>query len=246
MKTGLLVSVRDAEEALDAVAAGADLIDLKEPRHGSLGAVETTVMREVVSAVAERAPMSAALGELLESPPLDNVPPGIQLAKLGLAGCAAHADWPDRLASAIRQLPDRVGAVAVAYADWDRAGAPAPEQVLGTAVRLGCRAVLVDTWKKDSGGLLDLWTMAECERFVARVRAAGLMAVIGGSLTAEGLRRLLPAAPDYLAVRGAACDTDRAGRLSAERVRELAKIVRRMPAEADSARRDACSGSARA
>jgi uncharacterized protein (UPF0264 family) len=36
--TGLLVSVRDAAEAADALAGGADLIDVKEPNAGSLGA----------------------------------------------------------------------------------------------------------------------------------------------------------------------------------------------------------------
>ncbi|HVU88940.1 MAG TPA: (5-formylfuran-3-yl)methyl phosphate synthase [Pirellulales bacterium] len=226
MKTKLLVSVRDASEAVDALAAGTDLIDLKEPRRGSLGAVEPHVMREVVAAVAGRAPVSAALGELLDNPPLADVPPGIQLAKLGLAGCSAQTNWPDRLADAIGRLPEGVQAVAVAYADGGRADAPAPDQVLDVARRLGCRAVLVDTWQKGAGGLLDLWTVERCASFVAQVHEARLMAVIGGSLTVDGLRRLLPIAPDYLAVRGAACDADRAGRLSFDRVRELAAIVR--------------------
>jgi uncharacterized protein (UPF0264 family) len=246
MKTGLLVSVRDAAEALDALSAGADLIDLKEPRRGSLGAVEAAVMREVVAAVAQRAPMSAALGELLEDPPVDQVPSGIQLAKLGLAGCAAHRDWPDRFAAAVQGFPERTRAVVVAYADWRRAGAPAPEEVLEAAAPLGCRAVLVDTWKKDAGGLLDLWTPAECERFVVRVHAAGLMAVIGGSLRADGMRQLLPIAPDYLAVRGAACANDRAGRLSADRVRELASIVRQQRADSGAASSFVTAGPTRA
>ncbi len=55
--TGLLVSVRDAEEAADAVAAGADLIDVKEPRGGSLGATSPAVMAEVVRSVAGRRPV---------------------------------------------------------------------------------------------------------------------------------------------------------------------------------------------
>ncbi len=154
------------------------------------------------------------------------MPPGIPLVKLGLAGCAAHADWPDRFADAVYRLTEKIQAVAVAYADWGRATAPAPAHVLDAAVRLGCRAVLVDTWKKDAGGLLDLWTIDQCASFVNQVRGAGLMAVVGGSLTADGLRRLLPLRPDYLAVRGAACGTDRAGELSAERVRALAHIIR--------------------
>ena len=33
--TGLLISVRDAEEARAALAGGAGLVDIKEPRRGS-------------------------------------------------------------------------------------------------------------------------------------------------------------------------------------------------------------------
>ena len=37
---GLLVSVRSAAEALSALAGGADVIDVKEPNRGSLGAAD--------------------------------------------------------------------------------------------------------------------------------------------------------------------------------------------------------------
>ena len=42
--TGLLVSVRSAEEAITAVKAGADLIDVKEPARGPLGMAEAEVV----------------------------------------------------------------------------------------------------------------------------------------------------------------------------------------------------------
>ena len=65
--TGLLVSVRSAAEALVAMAGGADLIDVKEPSRGSLGAVDPEVLSEICDAVGGRLPISAALGELAES-----------------------------------------------------------------------------------------------------------------------------------------------------------------------------------
>ncbi|MFM7835691.1 MAG: (5-formylfuran-3-yl)methyl phosphate synthase, partial [Planctomycetaceae bacterium] len=37
MTVRLLVSVRSADEAVVAATGGADIIDIKEPRHGSLG-----------------------------------------------------------------------------------------------------------------------------------------------------------------------------------------------------------------
>ena len=50
--TKLLVSVRCAEEATAALAGGADIIDVKEPRRGSLGRADDRVIREVMEVVA--------------------------------------------------------------------------------------------------------------------------------------------------------------------------------------------------
>ena len=63
--TGLLVSVRSAAEARIALEAGADLIDVKEPRRGALGAADPAVWKDVCRAVAGRVPVSVALGELV-------------------------------------------------------------------------------------------------------------------------------------------------------------------------------------
>jgi uncharacterized protein (UPF0264 family) len=225
MKTRLLVSVRDRDEALDALAAGADWIDLKEPHRGALGWVDANVMREVVAALGARVSLSVALGELLDGPAIDDLPPGIQLAKLGLAGCASQADWPEQLATAASTLPAGTGAVAVIYADDELAGAPPAADVLRLAVRIGCQAGLVDTWRKDAGGLLDHWTIEQCAAFVRHSHEDGLMAVLAGSLTADCIARLLPLGADYVAVRGAACSESRTGRLCSEKVRVLAELV---------------------
>ena len=46
--TRLLVSVRDALEARVAMGAGVDLIDVKEPRRGSLGRASNSVVAAVL------------------------------------------------------------------------------------------------------------------------------------------------------------------------------------------------------
>ena len=65
--TRLLVSVRSVEEARVALDAGVDLIDFKEPRRGSLGAVDASTAAEIVQAIGGRAPLSMACGELIAS-----------------------------------------------------------------------------------------------------------------------------------------------------------------------------------
>ena len=47
----MLVSVRDVAEAREAMRAGVDFIDLKEPSAGALGGLALPVIREVVAAL---------------------------------------------------------------------------------------------------------------------------------------------------------------------------------------------------
>ena len=232
--TKLVISVRSRDEALVALSAGADVIDVKEPSRGSLGAAEPATLAAVVCCVAGRAPVSAALGELLDvidselsESAAANIPAELLFAKFGLAGCGKHVDWQQRWEQALGQFPQGVAAVGVVYADWQAALAPPPAQVIAAAGRLGCRVVLVDTFAKDGRGLLDLWTLQEVNMHVEACREHGLQSALAGSLRTETLRQVLPLAPDYVAIRGAACDGHRGGSLSASKVRQLAEVVSR-------------------
>ena len=62
-KTGLLVSVRSADEVAAALEGGADIIDVKEPAKGPLGMAEAEVVAAVVDRVKGKVPVSAAMGE---------------------------------------------------------------------------------------------------------------------------------------------------------------------------------------
>jgi len=177
--------------------------------------VATDVVRGAVELVDGRLPVSAALGELIDWDPraAAALPAGLAFAKLGLAGCAEFAGWPQRWEAALTQLPTWVDSVAVVYADRRAAHAPHPLEVLDHGVRLGCRAVLVDTFGKSGPGLVDCWTPAQIERFVARVQQAGLWAVLAGSIRLPQLPQVLAANPDWIAIRGAVCRPSREGRL---------------------------------
>ncbi len=223
---GLLISVRDADEATTALAGGADLIDVKEPRHGALGAADTVVWRAVSTTVRGRVPTSVALGELIDFDQLDASDlAGIQFAKLGLAGCRDLHGWAERWRECLERLPRRLDTVAVVYADWRQAAAPAPEEVIDQAALLRCGAVLFDTFDKTHGDLTDHLSMEQLDRLSSMIRKREARVVFGGSLNARSAARLLPLQPDYIAVRGAVCPRERTGRIDRALVEELARIV---------------------
>src|SRR5947209_7656121 len=92
--SGLLVSVRNAAEAVRALEGGAALIDVKEPLHGSLGRAADAVIQEVMRAVGAARPVSAALGEWLDAASTEaDALPGLSYIKWGLAGCGRRTEW---------------------------------------------------------------------------------------------------------------------------------------------------------
>ncbi|NIL96900.1 MAG: hypothetical protein GTO53_05345 [Planctomycetales bacterium] len=223
---GLLISVCDADEAQLALEGGADLIDVKQPRGGALGAPSPRALAAVSRTVRGRVPLSVAMGELGESVDRSSLLSirGVVFAKVGLA--EAGADWRQRWMSLIAQFPPHVQPVAVAYADQARARSPSPEEVLAVAARVGCQALLVDTYCKDGGGLLDWMPLRDLGDLLKEAQDLGLLAVVAGSLDVLAVERVLKLQPDYVAVRGAACAGGRTGRVELKRVRRLAGMVR--------------------
>ncbi|MFM9834559.1 MAG: (5-formylfuran-3-yl)methyl phosphate synthase, partial [Methylophilaceae bacterium] len=55
----LLISVKNSEEALIALHAGADVIDLKDPNIGALGALDLETTAQILKVLDGRATVSA-------------------------------------------------------------------------------------------------------------------------------------------------------------------------------------------
>ncbi len=246
--TKLLVSVRDAAEARTALAAGVDLIDVKEPHQGSLGAAAPEDIAAIAAVVGTQVPLSVACGELLDTRDVadvwsSGVLHGINYAKLGLAGCSLLDDWPDRWQRALARLPSSVCPVAVAYADWRTCDAPSAESVLHHALQLRCRALLVDTFDKSAGNLLTQTTLEELKSLASQVRSHGLMFVLAGSLDQAAINTVASIDPDYIAVRGAVCRGGREGSVDGKKVQEIKSLLSTAcDTDADVAHRSSTSG----
>ena len=220
----LLVSVRDAAEAREAIAGGADVIDVKEPLAGSLGRAgleETLGVASAVHRAARPVPWTIACGELADGP-VDEaaahvsslvglLPEAVRrpwLVKLGLAG-AAQLDWERWVAGFESRLPDGVAQACVVYADWHRCNAPPPERVVRLAGTLAGRTVLIDTFDKRAGGLFDVAVTDDLQATVALARSLGLVVALAGRIGLDDAGKVAAIAPDIVAVRSAACGGDR-------------------------------------
>ncbi|QLQ02076.1 MAG: (5-formylfuran-3-yl)methyl phosphate synthase [Thiobacillus sp.] len=201
--TGWLASVTDADEARLVLAAGADIVDAKNPHAGALGALPLDTVRAIVNAVGGQAPVSATVGDFPNMEPhavaraVDMMAAtGVDFVKIGLFPAPALHDC----LAALAPLCGQHRLVAVLFADRN------PD--IGLADRLaeyGFAGIMLDTLDKTAGGLLRHQPVARLARFVDHARQRGLISGLAGSLRVTDIPILAPLGADYLGFRGALC-----------------------------------------
>jgi uncharacterized protein (UPF0264 family) len=225
----LLISVRCAAEAREAVAGGAHILDAKDPDAGPLGRSSVEARSQIAALGAPTRVVTAALGELRDDEdPQDFTPEaGVALYKLGLSGWGARCGWETRATAWQKRLAAAGAQLApVAYADAKAAEAPPPGSVLRHAAVHRCPVVLVDTYVKKGTGLRSLLSESELRAFVRDAHAEGILVALAGSLGIEDVAAVLELGADVVAVRGAACrGSRRDASVERERVQTLASIV---------------------
>jgi uncharacterized protein (UPF0264 family) len=209
----LLVSVVDAAEARLAVAGGVDIVDVKNPAEGSLGAPAPGTIAQVRDALPAELALSVAIGDLPSLPgtaalaALGAARSGAAYVKVGLWGPSTTADAVAVLRAAQDGLDGAAVVVAVAYADAARVPSrPLPPWQLVTAAReAGVGGCLLDTAIKDGRGLLS-WLGADAlAELVAEAHRAGLEMGLAGELRAADLPAIRATGADVAGVRSAAC-----------------------------------------
>ena len=225
----MLASVTGPDEAEIALAGGADIIDLKNPSRGALGAVDPALVRAAVERVAGRRPCSAVTGDLPMEPgtiraAVDAMAAtGVEFVKLGVF---PGAD-PEGALRALAPVAERVRLIAVLFADL------APDPGLLHALRdAGFAGAMLDTARKGDGRLLDHMPVPALRRFVSACRERALMCGLAGALEPPDIPRLLQLEPDLLGFRGALCAAGRTGPLDPARIALVRGLIpREAPAD---------------
>ena len=233
----LLVSVRNATEAVAALEGGCEILDIKEPSRGSLGMADVDEIRAVIQFVDScdlDCPVSAAFGEVCDWADVESVPTlpvGLSYVKLGLAGLGEQSNWISHWLR-VRKMVEQSAQnsfqwIAVAYADWRQADAPRPGKVIAAAKETGCAGVLFDTFEKTGRHLLEEIPVRELQQFTAEIRSQGLLTALAGSLRADVLPDLAEIPANILAIRTAGClDGQRSGDINAHAVRQFKTALR--------------------
>jgi uncharacterized protein (UPF0264 family) len=203
----LLASVADLDETAVACALGADIIDLKDPARGALGAWPLERLREAVRLVAGRRLVSATVGDLPMVPDLvlaaakRTAATGVDIVKVGMFADGDRVACIAALGGAAR---DGVRLVAVLMADQGL-----DLSLLVLLADAGFHGAMLDTADKRAESLRHRLDSAQLRTFVDRARSLGLLTGLAGSLRLADIAPLAALRPDYLGFRGALCRSGR-------------------------------------
>ena len=234
----LLISPINEKEAVEAIAGGAHIIDVKNPKEGALGANFPWVIKRIRQITPKDTEVSCTLGEVPNLPgsmslaALGAATTGVDYIKAGLYGLKTPVEAVYLMRNVVKAAKDfnpSIKVVVSGYADAGRIGTVDPLLIPEIAHKAHADIAMIDTAIKDGKSLFTFLTMPQLGRFVDTAHSYGLKAALAGSLKKEDLPVVYNLGADVAGLRGAACTlSDRVnGRITKEKVRELVEIVKR-------------------
>ncbi|MHC1627671.1 MAG: (5-formylfuran-3-yl)methyl phosphate synthase [Candidatus Nezhaarchaeales archaeon] len=227
----ILISVVDPNEAIDALAGGADIIDVKDPSKGSLGAPDVLVINSIKKTLPSDVVVSIALGD---NPRDEHV---IELASIAeshainyvKAGSLGLKDINDAINAyrSIKSGVSRVKLVAVAYADYHITRCLSPMEVLDAAYKSDFEVFMIDTLVKNGRSTFDYLDRKRLLEIKEKAHEKGMLFALAGSLSLNHADEVSMIRPDIVGFRGAACNGNRVkGKVSRVNVELLVKKYR--------------------
>ena len=221
MTTKYLASIQSMQEALLIEHQLPDILDMKNPMTGALGAMLVTEVTQIVQRINGRCLTSATVGDLnmdatVMSEALNAMSQSqVDYLKIGLFDDPNLHDCLEALKPKLKQLPQPV--IAVLFADQISDATLVP-----TLAACGFAGVMLDTATKQGQRLTQLWSKTALERFVLQTRQAGILSGLAGALTFEDIAVLRPLNADYLGFRSALCEhQQRTAALNPNRLEQL-------------------------
>ncbi len=203
--TKWLASVQSPEEAKILLPVLPDILDMKDPSKGALGALPVETVADIVNMIDGRCLTSATIGDLpmqadvISDAMIAMAKSDVDYIKIGLFPESKLTECIKTLAETVRNLEKPV--IAVLFADKS-----IDLDIISLLKTSGFTGVMVDTAIKNGQGLRDHWDNLQLTRFVNTVQQHEMLCGMAGALKIEDIAALKPLNADYLGFRSALCE----------------------------------------
>ena len=234
--TQLLISVKNVEETLVALNASVDIIDLKDPANGALGALDLAISAQIVAKTQQYNQLnkinnpnflpiliSATVGEqhtdlndLMKSV-MQRLAINVDIIKIAVSSLETIPNWQTNFdMQAITAAKANTKLVAVFFADQE-----INLTLLETLKKLGFYGAMLDTSSKQHD-LLTICSTQTLQTFTQRCKKNALKSGLAGSLKPQHIESLSEINPFYIGFRGGVCESD--ARSNALKMHKVVKV----------------------
>jgi len=231
-----LISIVSPEELPAAINGKADIIDLKNPEEGSLGAASPSLIKQVRISAPNHL-ISVAIGDVPNLPcmaaltALGAIMFDIDYIKVGLYGAHSYTDGLKLLnsvVSTIREYNSETQIVGAGYADAMNFGGVNPLKIPKIVKNSGADIAMLDTINKKNKNLFHFLDRHQLKIFINETHDFGLLAALAGSLRKDDIPILYSLGTDILGFRGAVCSNNdrKNGVISEVKVAEIMKYIK--------------------
>jgi uncharacterized protein (UPF0264 family) len=202
--TKWLASVQSRQEAASLLPCLPDIIDMKQPSAGALGALPVSEVAAIVDLIDSRCLTSATIGDLpMQTAPIISglqqmATSGVDYLKIGLFAGQDREACLRGLKATLTSLSTPV--IAVVFADQ-----PQHDIHIEMLAEVGFAGVMVDTANKDGRSLLQHWSLEQIKAFTSQAKSAQILCGLAGALRIEDIACLKPLSAHYLGFRSALC-----------------------------------------
>lgn len=200
--SGMLASIKSLDEAKLIMDSGIDIIDLKNPEKGALGALPLETVKSIVKLIDGRSVVSATVGDLPMKPNIIAnavnlmASTGVDYIKIGFF---PDGDWQACI-DKLSELQTSVNLIAVLFADTH------PDlSVVKHLKDAGFKGVMLDTMDKKQGRLTQIMNGPGIQKFCLQVKSQQMLCGLAGSLRLPDIPLIIPYRPDYMGFRGGLC-----------------------------------------
>ena len=206
-KSSLLISVKNIEE-IKKIRKYADIIDLKNPNDGALGAWKINQLIKVTNIYQNKICLSATLGNIYNNEIIfkelfkfDKI--GLEYIKIGIFHDSVNE--LENFLNSLRYKKIQTKLVAVFFAENKKIISYLKKNI-GIFSNSKFNILLIDTLNKKSKGLLEIYTLEFLKSLVMSAKKNKIKIGLSGKIKKDQVLKLLNFKPSIIGLRSAVCE----------------------------------------
>ncbi len=232
----IMVSVANPDETMDAIEGGADIIDIKNPEEGALGANLPWITRNIHEIAArEFKETSVTTGDMPYLPGTASLAAlgaallRVDYVKIGMLGPKNSEEALNLARSLVKTFQEfKVNSKLIigGYADYKKFNCVNPLELPKVASEAGVWGILIDVKEKNTNGLFSHLSFKDLENFVEESHNLKLNVALAGSLGREDIPKIIDLRADIMGVRRSVSTSKKGiNKINRDKVEELVSTI---------------------